>query len=428
MLRVYTLRHSWSLLVITLVIYLTLEFTISQYVSTLRYLAIYSLLWFSFSISLTSLRGSKYSSPRPSGSLFIVLSILMGIFQVLLLVLIGVAFAGFGYSPYSHEPTGVMLNILLFFLPVIAFELLRRLILRSSRNLKPSLIVATTMVTVLLSLHIFNMAHVVKNTSYLMEFLGTLVMPLLAENVMATYLLIRGGVSSSISYRLTLASFEYFSPILPRLSWIMKSFIYSAGSIMNFIIVEGISSSSRRREGIPLSLLIPTLLIALTIWFSLGFLGIYPTVIVSKSMSPLIEPGDLVVVLKVPYCKIHVGDIIHFWDGQQFIVHRVIDIRVIGSYKFFITKGDANEAPDPDPVPQTSVLGKMILVIPKIGWLSILVKRLIYEGYLIVKDNIKLSLITLLSIMILLAYVSKKRRKRYLIRRLRERKMKLMLR
>ncbi|RLF17595.1 MAG: hypothetical protein DRZ82_09645, partial [Thermoprotei archaeon] len=121
-------------------------------------------------------------------------------------------------------------------------------------------------------------------------------------------------------------------------------------------------------------------------------------------------------------------DIIHFWDGQQFIVHRVIDIRVIGSYKFFITKGDANEAPDPDPVPQTSVLGKMILVIPKIGWLSILVKRLIYEGYLIVKDNIKLSLITLLSIMILLAYVSKKRRKRYLIRRLRERKMKLMLR
>ena len=395
--------------------------------SVSKYLTTYSLFWLFFSILLTILLRYKSPSFSSSKALFIVLSVLMGIFQILFSVFIGVAFAGFGYSPYSHEPIGIMFNVLFFFIPIIAFELIRRSILRSSRNPRLLLIAITTIVTVLLSLHVFSMTRI-RSIPYLMEFLGVFVLPLLAENIMATYLLLRGGIYSSIFYRLTLASFEYFSPILPRLSWIMKSFIYSAGSIMNFIIVEGISSSPRRGEGIPLSFLVPTLLIALTIWFSLGFLGIYPTVIVSKSMSPLIEPGDLVIVLKVPYYKIRVGDIIHFWDGQQFIVHRVIDIRVIGSYKFFITKGDANEAPDPDPVPQTSVLGKMILVIPKIGWLSILIKRLIYEGYLIVKDNIKLSLITLLSIMILLAYVSKKRRKRYLIRRLRERKMKLMLR
>ena len=425
--RSSTSHHVWLLLVVIIFTYVILEFFISQHMSVSKYLTTYSLFWLFFSILLTILLRYKSPSFSSSKALFIVLSVLMGIFQILFSVFIGVAFAGFGYSPYSHEPIGIMFNVLFFFIPIIAFELIRRSILRSSRNPRLLLIAITTIVTVLLSLHVFSMTRI-RSIPYLMEFLGVFVLPLLAENIMATYLLLRGGIYSSIFYRLTLASFEYFSPILPRLSWIMKSFIYSAGSIMNFIIVEGISSSPRRGEGIPLSFLVPTLLIALTIWFSLGFLGIYPTVIVSKSMSPLIEPGDLVIVLKVPYYKIRVGDIIHFWDGQQFIVHRVIDIRVIGSYKFFITKGDANEAPDPDPVPQTSVLGKMILVIPKIGWLSILIKRLIYEGYLIVKDNIKLSLITLLSIMILLAYVSKKRRKRYLIRRLRERKMKLMLR
>jgi hypothetical protein len=44
---------------------------------------------------------------------------------------------------------------------------------------------------------------------------------------------------------------------------------------------------------------------------------------------------------------------------------------------FFITKGDANGSPDSDPVSPQAVIGREIFVIPKIGWISIAVKKLL---------------------------------------------------
>jgi signal peptidase len=59
------------------------------------------------------------------------------------------------------------------------------------------------------------------------------------------------------------------------------------------------------------------------------------------------------------------------------IVHRVIEITGNAPDLFFITKGDANNSPDPDPVSTQAVMGREIIVVPKIGWLSIAVKKLL---------------------------------------------------
>ena len=71
---------------------------------------------------------------------------------------------------------------------------------------------------------------------------------------------------------------------------------------------------------------------------------------------------------------INEGDIIQFRKEKVTVMHRVVDIQETEDLRFFITKGDANDEPDKDPVIPENVVGKLVLTIPKIGWASIVVK------------------------------------------------------
>ena len=92
-------------------------------------------------------------------------------------------------------------------------------------------------------------------------------------------------------------------------------------------------------------------------------------VVLSGSMAPAISAGDVIVTTGVDAGEIEQGDVITFRaPGEQIpTTHRVVDVVDDGEYTAFHTKGDANEDPDPQPVPADEVLGEVILVIPYIG-------------------------------------------------------------
>jgi signal peptidase len=85
----------------------------------------------------------------------------------------------------------------------------------------------------------------------------------------------------------------------------------------------------------------------------------------------------VVIIAKVPTDDIATGDVIQFRvpDGIT-VMHRVIDIQETeGGSEVFITKGDANDEPDSEPVIPENVVGKAVMTIPKIGWASVAVKE-----------------------------------------------------
>ncbi|MFW6120293.1 MAG: signal peptidase I [Petrotogales bacterium] len=97
-------------------------------------------------------------------------------------------------------------------------------------------------------------------------------------------------------------------------------------------------------------------------------------VVQSGSMSPEINPGDIVVVQHTNPEEIEVNDIItyvHPYDQTNFITHRVINITHsnLGEYDFQ-TKGDANKYPDFNIVASSSIIGEVSFVIPYLGYLS----------------------------------------------------------
>mgnify|MGYP000167901275 FL=1 len=94
-------------------------------------------------------------------------------------------------------------------------------------------------------------------------------------------------------------------------------------------------------------------------------------VVVSGSMSPTIEAGDIVVVDEASPSDIEEGDIITFdrtpGDDKR-TMHRVVGVVSQNDRRYFRTKGDANEEADPQLVPADAVIGTVQFSIPYVGW------------------------------------------------------------
>ncbi len=101
-------------------------------------------------------------------------------------------------------------------------------------------------------------------------------------------------------------------------------------------------------------------------------------VVVSDSMAPKINTGDLLFLQGRDPEDIELGDVVVYdapWEGapDEPIVHRVVGIRYNDEkdrYEFR-TKGDANDDKDEDWFPEQRIRGVVIGKIPYIGWVKI---------------------------------------------------------
>jgi signal peptidase len=93
--------------------------------------------------------------------------------------------------------------------------------------------------------------------------------------------------------------------------------------------------------------------------------------ILTGSMQPSANPGDLFITRLVPASSLQVGDIIAI-NNQitgTYYSHRIHEMRMVNGALRIITKGDSNESPDREPfmVSPVSEVSKAIKVVPSIG-------------------------------------------------------------
>lgn len=90
-------------------------------------------------------------------------------------------------------------------------------------------------------------------------------------------------------------------------------------------------------------------------------------VVLSNSMSPSIHAGDVVVVDSVDPATVEEGDVITYERNDELVTHRVIEVMTENGERTFHTQGDANEDPDPTPVPASAVVGVVLFHVPLVG-------------------------------------------------------------
>lgn len=92
--------------------------------------------------------------------------------------------------------------------------------------------------------------------------------------------------------------------------------------------------------------------------------------VISGSMSPAYNVGDLIYVKKVDTSRIEAGMPITFVLNEDLVIatHRVVEVDAAN--KHFYTKGDANDTVDAAPVHFNNVIGVPQFRIPYLGYVS----------------------------------------------------------
>ncbi len=92
------------------------------------------------------------------------------------------------------------------------------------------------------------------------------------------------------------------------------------------------------------------------------FGGVLPLIVLTDSMYPDIQSGDLIICKTVDPADVKVGDVISFYDpagsGTSVVTHSVIEVITDGDEPSFKTKGVNNNTADSVPVPASKVFAR----------------------------------------------------------------------
>ena len=333
--------------------------------------------------------------------------------QIFILIDVGI-FTGFSRSPLSFAPGVVAMNIVYIASGLLGTELSRAYLMKSLGRRRPlAALCAVTLLYTFLQTSFLGLAGALSSGDPLStaDYFGSVFLPTVSESLLASYLALLGGPVASLAYRAPLKAYEWFFPVLPNLSWGLEALLGVLPPMLGFVYVnQAVRPTDLRRMGVWVtgreltrmrrgersersSLLGWTAVSVagiLMLWFSTGLLGVYPTIPLSGSMRPSIEVGDLAILVKARPEKIGVGDVIQFHRGEGMVIHRVREITVEGGGRSFVTQGDANSVPDPEPVLPEQVAGKVVKVLPKLGWASIYVKDFVSRTWTLLSSEIYL--------------------------------------
>lgn len=282
-------------------------------------------------------------------------------------------------SPYDLSPKGVVINLFNVLSALIAREMVRAYALGTAIRNSSYFRIWIPVITFLLCLLDVNLSKLMlsKNSQEWFVYIAKDILPLIAQSCLLTTLVLCGGAKAGILYAGTIGAFTRVFPFLPSLPWIAESAlgvsfpVIMALSIWGWYKVLVHRQATRQQESVA-SLTVALVLIVSFSWFVTGVFPIYPSVILTGSMEPVIFPGDVVLIQKFSSEKeiysLAENDVINFKREDIMITHRIIAVNYDQEGNIsFLTKGDNNKSPDEEAVLPGELKGIIKGVVPKVG-------------------------------------------------------------
>ncbi|MEM4570503.1 MAG: signal peptidase I [Desulfurococcaceae archaeon] len=384
------LKATLLLLVLALMYFLTYFYRITSgllfyYVQSAAYIVLILLIWNEVEECL------KYSRFT-----FIILLFTLGYLSVYMMLGF---WCGFGLTPYSTSPMGIVINVVHTTSRICALEFLRAYVIHMLKYRYRRLAVYTpTLVVWFLTWFPYPLLSLTPSVDSLKLVFRNLI-PSLASGAFSTFIILNHGMIPSIVYNLVSPLFIKVIPFLPRLEWFIEGTLNTITPLVGYSISLHSRTARRnvrrvRSEVKHTNRLIMyfAALFFLIVVFQ-GYNGLRFYVISSRSMEPALSLGDIVVICNK--CRdFEVGDIVAYVSKWGVIIHRVVEIHE--DRRYVITKGDANRDPDSEPVPFENIIGKAVLRAPLLGYV------LIFLHKVPVSDSIVLHLAPLLALLIAL--------------------------
>ncbi len=279
---------------------------------------------------------------------------------------------GFGKSIYFIEPITAIMPFILTLTSLMAIEHVKALMLKKWNLL------FILLINIIMSIIMFPTVQFVTNigeTSIL--FMRELMMNIITSTIIISY-----GLLPALFYRLGTDMIWYFFPIQPMIKMYMSSIMMMIGLIASLVILDYskfthsplLTPKTETSITGKIRTIFPLIVLGLVALFQI--VGLHSFVVLTGSMEPSVNPGDLVLVEKEDHYN--VGDIIVFSTQGTIIVHRIHAIEE----NYIITKGDANNYIDPWKIRSDKIIGKTFAVLPYIGLPLVAISRLLGTYYM----------------------------------------------
>ncbi len=346
------------------------------------------ILWTMF--ALVARRLYRRLSDAPDFSRILIrIAFLTGIFHISVFMVSGLVF-GFGDNPSTGVLANYPKNILYFTTLVIGVEATRAYVFHAWRQINEMAAFAITVIAFAAVATPLGQWESISDLDTLFRIGVGRYVPALTLSAVATSFVAGGGIFVSAAYLWPVFAVQWLLPILPAHEWPVRALIGTALPLTALIVArtlyEGTAEFAERYSQEPEAALraeegrswfawVTTAVLAvLIVLFVNGTFGVRPYLLSGISMEPAFQRGDVVVIREVPIESLEVNDVIRFNQSSFEFVHRIVEILEDEGELVFLTKGDNVDKPDPL-VAADRITGKVVFVLPKIGWPSLWIRE-----------------------------------------------------
>ena len=290
---------------------------------------------------------------------------------------------GFSHNPYNVTVSGMLENMILT-LPIFLIQEYVRYYLFSTTKEDQKGILALTLAFVFT----FANFNILTDVRYFQSLSGVgylflfLLIPYFVKDLMLSFLCNFGGYLVSISYLLIPYLVLYTMPILPTLDPKLVTIFELLALFLLFLITSSLVWKEKTKNYHIPSLKTGIVYFVVIIVFLFLGVKVVPEntlVIASNSMYPSIHRGDIVLIQKKPFSSVQKDDIIKYRLDNQYIVHRVVEVKFNQKQeKYFVTKGDNNKEMDLYPVTEDQYEGVVVGKIPFLGYPRLILNDILY--------------------------------------------------
>jgi len=340
------------------------------------------LIWIMFAIYLLFFyENQHYQDKRLQKKLLYCIGVIYLIYYILYFM-IGIRI-GFSHNPYNVTVSGMLENMILT-LPIFLIQEYVRYYLFSTTKEEQKGILALTLDFVFT----FANFNILTDVRYFQSLSGVgylflfLLIPYFVKDLMLSFLSNYGGYLSSVSYLLIPYLVLYTMPILPTLDPKLVTIFELLALFLLFLITSSLVWKEKTKNYHIPSLKTGIVYFVVIIVFLFLGVKVVPEntlVIASNSMYPSIHRGDIVLIQKKPFSSVQKDDIIKYRLDNQYIVHRVVEVKFNQKQeKYFVTKGDNNKEMDLYPVTEDQYEGVVVGKIPFLGYPRLILNDILY--------------------------------------------------
>ena len=345
-----------------------------------------ALFWLLLSVYVYFSEKVRNHSKIKHREFYIMLMLVCAVLYIISYFVIG-TIDGFGVNIYNTSLLGVTKNILTLGSVIVFREWIRTYLINAVQ--KRFAIIFGLLIILVFSFSEINVSafRQLSTAEDWLSYISKNVLPVIFFNVFLTYAAYIMGFYGPLIYAVVTRVPIWVVRILPNFRWITLLLVGTLLPLLFTIILKSISKRKivrGKRQEIkqenPASWIATAVIAIVTVWFALGIFPIFPTAIISNSMKPQISKGDMVLIKKIDIDTLVEQDVILYQLEDIQVFHRIIEIQYNEGVKQFITKGDNNNARDPNPVLYEQVIGKHVLTVPYIGWPGMLLKQNVDES------------------------------------------------